>query len=98
MQYTNYRCSGQELRQRAQKVVTGDKPDVRVAQLDRALGYGPRCREFESSRARMKKGILFGECLFELCFDMNLSHWEKPQKSLRNFMGSAYCRNLACRV
>ena len=25
---------------------------VRVAQLDRALGYGPRCREFESSHAR----------------------------------------------
>ena len=24
-----------------------------VAQLDRALGYGPRCREFESSRARI---------------------------------------------
>ena len=23
-----------------------------VAQLDRALGYGPRCREFESSHAR----------------------------------------------
>ena len=28
---------------------------VCVAQLDRALGYGPRCRGFESSRARMKK-------------------------------------------
>ena len=27
---------------------------VCVAQLDRALGYGPRCREFESSRARMR--------------------------------------------
>ena len=25
---------------------------VRVAQLDRALGYGPRCRGFESSHAR----------------------------------------------
>ena len=25
-----------------------------VAQLDRALGYGPRCRGFESSRARRK--------------------------------------------
>ena len=25
---------------------------VLVAQLDRALGYGPRCRGFESSRAR----------------------------------------------
>ena len=28
------------------------KQRVRVAQLDRALGYGPRCREFESSHAR----------------------------------------------
>ncbi len=27
---------------------------VRVAQLDRALGYGPRCREFESSHARTR--------------------------------------------
>ena len=26
---------------------------VRVAQLDRALGYGPRCREFESSHVRL---------------------------------------------
>ncbi len=25
---------------------------VCVAQLDRALGYGPRCRGFESSHAR----------------------------------------------
>ena len=25
---------------------------VSVAQLDRALGYGPRCREFESSHSR----------------------------------------------
>ena len=28
---------------------------VCVAQLDRALGYGPRCRGFESSHARPKK-------------------------------------------
>ena len=28
-------------------------PCVRVAQLDRALGYGPRCREFESSHVRL---------------------------------------------
>ena len=26
--------------------------NVSVAQLDRALGYGPRCREFESSHSR----------------------------------------------
>jgi hypothetical protein len=29
---------------------------VRVAQLDRALGYGPRCRGFESSHARFFEG------------------------------------------
>ena len=28
------------------------KTCAHVAQLDRALGYGPRCREFESSRVR----------------------------------------------
>ena len=32
--------------------VAGIYPYVCVAQLDRALGYGPRCREFESSHAR----------------------------------------------
>lgn len=30
---------------------------VCVAQLDRALGYGPRCREFESSHARIGKAL-----------------------------------------
>ena len=30
-----------------------------LAQLDRALGYGPRCREFESSRARMLNSLKF---------------------------------------
>ena len=31
---------------------------MRVAQLDRALGYGPRCRGFESSHARQPmKGL-----------------------------------------
>ena len=28
---------------------------MRVAQLDRALDYGSRCREFESSRARVER-------------------------------------------
>ena len=38
---------------------------VRVAQLDRALGYGPRCREFESSHARfIKKQAGRMSCLF----------------------------------
>ncbi len=31
------------------------RTSVHVAQLDRALGYGPRCRGFESSHARIKK-------------------------------------------
>ncbi len=30
---------------------------VCVAQLDRALGYGPRCREFKSSHARRGKAF-----------------------------------------
>ena len=29
--------------------------DVRLAQLDRAFGYGPKGRGFESSNARIKK-------------------------------------------
>ena len=45
MRYHIHRCSEQELN----KI----KEYVCVAQLDRALGYGPRCREFESSRARI---------------------------------------------
>ena len=32
-----------------------DDKYVCVAQLDRALGYGPRCRGFESSHARLTK-------------------------------------------
>ena len=34
-----------------------------VAQLDRALGYGPRCRGFESSHAR-EKNKSFGSDFF----------------------------------
>ena len=34
------------------KILVIIKNDVCVAQLDRALGYGPRCRGFESSHAR----------------------------------------------
>ena len=37
--------------------------NVSVAQLDRALGYGPRCREFESSHSRFK------EPLKQKCFE-----------------------------
>ena len=31
---------------------------MRLAQLDRAFGYGPKGREFESSNARLKKELL----------------------------------------
>ena len=40
---------------------------VRVAQLDRALHYGCRCREFESSRARFLK-IEISQSFFVLSF------------------------------
>ena len=40
------------------------KEYVCVAQLDRALGYGPRCREFESSRARMRSLEVISEIFF----------------------------------
>ena len=33
--------------------------DVRLAQLDRAFGYGPKGREFESSNARDYESGLF---------------------------------------
>ena len=35
--------------------VVRNNTDAVVAQLDRALGYGPRCREFESSRPHTLK-------------------------------------------
>ena len=37
-----------------------------VAQLDRALGYGPRCREFESSQPHILKQISLTYLLFIL--------------------------------
>ena len=41
------------------------KTCAHVAQLDRALGYGPRCRGFESSRARkIKKNGCICICSF----------------------------------
>ena len=33
------------------------RTNVRLAQLDRAFGYGPKGREFESSNARIKKTL-----------------------------------------
>lgn len=38
--------------------------NVRLAQLDRAFGYGPKGRGFESSNARMKPLELFQRLLF----------------------------------
>ena len=38
--------------------------NVRLAQLDRAFGYGPKGRGFESSNARMKPLELFRRLLF----------------------------------
>ncbi len=37
---------------------------VCVAQLDRALGYGPRCRGFESSHARGESRSLYDFAIF----------------------------------
>ena len=34
------------------QVTTQQQQNVRLAQLDRAFGYGPKGREFESSNAR----------------------------------------------
>ena len=33
-------------------IVVDEQQNVRLAQLDRAFGYGPKGREFESSNAR----------------------------------------------
>ena len=38
--------------------------NVRLAQLDRAFGYGPKGRGFESSNARIKPLELFRRLLF----------------------------------
>ena len=46
---------------------------MHVAQLDRALGYGPRCREFESSHARVYKELLkeFNSSFFNFTVDIH---------------------------
>ena len=46
-----------------QRVLKRQK-NVRLAQLDRAFGYGPKGRGFESSNARMKPLELFRRLLF----------------------------------
>ena len=44
---------------------------VRLAQLDRAFGYGPKGRGFESSSARLKKKeILLTQHLLFLCMGL----------------------------
>jgi hypothetical protein len=49
---------------------------VYVAQLDRALGYGPRCRGFESSHARKLKQVCFKKA--NLFFYSNTVTYEQP--------------------
>ena len=60
---------------------------VCVAQLDRALGYGPRCRGFESSRARM--GIPWKHWVFK-GFSFTFSF--KTHKKHTNCMGKLNIR------
>ena len=47
--------------------VAGDESvtDVRLAQLDRAFGYGPKGREFESSNAHISPQVK--ACGFFVC-------------------------------
>ena len=45
---------------------------VCVAQLDRALGYGPRCRGFESSRARTERAEIKIFLLFLLIITIEI--------------------------
>ena len=52
------------------------KEYVCVAQLDRALGYGPRCRGFESSHARKLKQVCFKKA--NLFFYSNTVTYEQP--------------------
>ena len=57
---------------------------VSVAQLDRALGYGPRCREFESSHSRFKprKVITFEVFFFILKVMVFMLYSKKQEKSV----------------
>lgn len=63
------------------KLVAGN---VRLAQLDRAFGYGPKGRGFESSNARYNFRI--HECMgsFFMCsrnvFDRNVDIWNVTEK------------------
>ena len=53
-----------------------EKEYVCVAQLDRALGYGPRCRGFESSHARKQSCLMidvFGQDSFFLVKNMTMA-------------------------
>ena len=65
---------------------------VCVAQLDRALGYGPRCRGFESSHARPKKyrkpliykGLRYFFALQRSCFVPSCSISKFAERKLFN--------------
>ncbi len=62
-----------------------EKEYVCVAQLDRALGYGPRCRGFESSHARKESCLETDRsrdsffCCSEI-FGLNGTFWEMERK------------------
>ena len=60
--------------------------DAVVAQLDRALGYGPRCREFESSHARF---INEKDRIYILSFFVN----KAPQKMQTGCLISVILKN-----
>ena len=49
--------------------IVADATDVRLAQLDRAFGYGPKGRGFESSSARLEK---IAEILLNAVFSLFL--------------------------
>ena len=55
---------------------------VCVAQLDRALGYGPRCRGFESSHARKLKQVCFKKA--NLFFYSNTVTYRQPFYNSKN--------------
>ena len=64
--------------------------DAVVAQLDRALGYGPRCREFESSRPHTlklleKSGSFFARS-YKQCYMFNKA--DKTEDSIYNFIAN----------
>ena len=61
---------------------------VRLAQLDRAFGYGPKGREFESSSARYKAS----NEMFEAFFYFGDESTQMDGKRMCLFLIYMYCR------